>query len=201
MKWKDIKLAAMQKMFSADGSNIPTDDSTQDYIAGMPYVANEALLMICTSKKYLIKSVDLDPSMGEEIGNYIRFNMKDVTDDFFEFYGEVYYTEAGGSHYRTRSYVTEAQSVFLVPKTYTGTWTVYYKAYPETITADTEDDYEINAPADVLAILPLYMASQLYKEDDNGIATSLRNEFEVAYDRLSQDNPLLVLEDENESGW
>ena len=199
MKWKDIKLATLQKMFSAEGSNIPTDDSTRDYIAGMPYAANECLQMICTSKKYIIKSVDIHPEDGIEVGSFRRFNMKDIASDFFEFHGEVYYTKEN-VHQRTDKYYAENDSI-LVDKYEDGIFTVYYRAYPEEITINTEDDYELPVTPDVASILPLYMASQLYKEDDNGIATSLRNEFEVAYDRLSQDNYSVKLESFNESGW
>lgn len=199
MKWKDIKLATLQKMFSAEGSNIPSDDSTRDYLAGMPYAANEGLQMICTSKKPIVKSVDLGSSMGSIVGEFRKFILPDIVPDFFEFYGEVYHCY-GGNYQRTNGYFTEADKVFLVDKNSLGIFTVYYKAYPEEITSDTPDEYELNLPPDVLAILPLYMASQLYKEDDNGIATSLRNEFEVAYDRLSNNNPSFKLECD-ESGW
>ena len=102
---------------------------------------------------------------------------------------------------RTQQYVTQSEDVILLPKMFVGVYTVYYYAYPQEITAGTSDDYVLDVAPDVLAILPLYMASQLYKEDDNGIATSLRNEFEVAYDRLSQENPMLLYEVEDESGW
>ena len=200
MKWKDIKLATLQKMFSAEGSSIPTDDSTRDYIAGMPYVANECLQMICTNKKKLINSIDIEPGFGMEIGEYIRFKMSDLVSDFFEFTGEVYYTD-GSTYERSDDYRTQANDVFIVPKRMSGTWTVYYAAYPEEITERTPDNYELSVPSDVAAILPLYMASQLYKEDDNGIATSLRNEFEVAYDRLVQENYSIKMESFNESGW
>ena len=39
---------------------------------------------------------------------------------------------------------------------------------------------------EVAALIPLYMASQLYKDDDNSIATGYRNEFQVAFEALSQ---------------
>ena len=51
--WKDIKLAALQKMFAADGSQIVTDESTKDYIAGMPYAANEGLDRLATAGKFI----------------------------------------------------------------------------------------------------------------------------------------------------
>ena len=200
MKWKDIKLATLQKMFSAEGNNIPSDDSTRDYLAGMPYTANEGLMMMCTDKRHIVKSVDIDNTMGEPVGGFLRCQMRELATDFYEFSGEVYYTEGIG-HKRTQAYRTEAQDVLVLPMTFNGVYTVYYNAFPETITSTTEDEYELKAPVDVQVLLPLYMASQLYKEDDNGIATSLRNEFEVAYERLAQNNPMCTYEPMDESGW
>ena len=57
MTWKDVKLATLQKMFAAEGTTIPTDESTTDYLAGMPYVANEALQRLSTAGKFIVKSI------------------------------------------------------------------------------------------------------------------------------------------------
>lgn len=200
MTWKDIKLATLQKMFSAEGSNIPNDESVRDYLAGMPYAANEGLLMMCTTKKHIIKSLELNSLNGTRAGKFLKYKFSELVPDFFEFAGEVYYFDKN-VYLRTHDYFTESQDVFVIPVNTAGTYTVYYHAYPEEITVSTEDDHILKIPPEVLAILPLYMASQLYKEDDNGIATSLRNEFEVAYDRITQDNSALKFELENESGW
>ena len=199
MTWKEIKLITLQKMFSADGNNILNDDSTKDYLAGMPHVANEGLLMICTSKRPILKSVDLPADAGYVTGERRVYNLEEMVDDFYQFYPEVYYTE--GVRERAGDYYTEAHSVFSIPNNKNGVYTVYYYAYPEEITSLTSDDYELTSPKEVVAILPLYMASQLYKEDDNGIATSLRNEFEVALDRITFKNPMHKIEAYRESGW
>ena len=199
MTWKDIKLITLQKMFSADGNNLVNDDSTKDYIAGMPHVANEGLLMICTSKRPILKHVELPVDGGNVIGERRVYDMEELTGDFFQFYPEVYYTEMDRE--RANDYCTEAHSVISVPKDKKGVYTVYYYSYPEELTPSTRDDYEVQSPRDVVAILPLYMASQLYKEDDNGIATSLRNEFEVALDRITFKNPMHKQTDYRESGW
>ena len=46
------------------------------------------------------------------------------------------------------------------------------------------------------------MASQLYKDDDNGIATSYRNEFEVALESLIDSSTSQGYEEfVSESGW
>lgn len=199
MTWKEVKLITLQKMFSADGNNILNDDSTKDYLAGMPHVANEGLLMVCTSKRPILKSINLEPENGNMVGERRVYDMEEMVDNFYQFYPEVYYTE--GKRNRTGDYRTEGHSVITVPAEKSGVYTVYYYAYPEEITSMTSDEYELTSPRDVVAILPLYMASQLYKEDDNGIATSLRNEFEVALDRITFKNPMLKQDIYRESGW
>ena len=57
--WKDIKVITLQKMFAAEVSVIPNDESVKDYIAGMPGAANEALQMLATVGKFIIKTIDI----------------------------------------------------------------------------------------------------------------------------------------------
>ena len=77
MTWEELKLATIQKMFSANGSTIPTDDSTRDYLAAMPQVANEGILMLSTAGKFLVKSVSISINpipniLGKETGGKIH---------------------------------------------------------------------------------------------------------------------------------
>ena len=58
--WRDIKLATLQKMYAAEGSEIIQDASTQDYLAGMPYAANEGLMRLSTAGKFIVKSIVLN---------------------------------------------------------------------------------------------------------------------------------------------
>ena len=60
----------------------------------------------------------------------------------------------------------------------------YEKTKIEHITADTKDDYEIQLPLDACVLIPLYIASQLYKDDDIAQATAYRNEFEAGLQDL-----------------
>ena len=57
MTWHEIKLAALQKMFSADGSTLVNDETTRDYLAGMPQAANEALQLLVSQNIYMRKTV------------------------------------------------------------------------------------------------------------------------------------------------
>lgn len=305
MTWKEIKLATLQKMFAAEGNNIPSDESVTDYIAGMPQAANEALQLLSTANKFIIKTLEIahnpvanllaesvakkvHTKEGGEIsfqgsnahsyyfeflgkGNYeifvngvqvdagvvdsknayraikgvfeneggevaitfsseypfsvknialykaryetseevmpytenIRYNLKEMADDFYQLArNEVYYEGENPEYARTVNYFQEGDSVFLVNREVSGNYTIYYKAYPPTITVSTVDDYVLPLDSEVVVLLPLYMASQLYKDDDNGIATVYRNEFEVARELLF--NQTTTLSDEHvvsESGW
>lgn len=50
---------------------------------------------------------------------------------------------------------------------------------PEEITQNTPDETEIAIAPEAVVLIPLYMASELYKDDDLSTATYYRNEFEA----------------------
>lgn len=305
--WNDIKLATLQKMFAASGSNIPTDESTVDYLAAMPYAANEALQMIASAGKFIINSINiaLVPSenlLGDTIGrkiyqtiksmdfsaesaqsyyfeyagtgtckiyvgdtliqtitlaenngykavkgvvtntasasvklsfetqytvsvkniafyegtfasadkvpdysDYIRYSMNELVTDFYMLDDTpVTYegSDTTGRYLNVNEYHVEGGDILLLPRSMPGNYIVYYKAFPTAITISTADDYVMPVTPEVATLLPLYMASQLYKDDDNGVATAYRNEFEVAFNRLKNPNEGANAERfTSESGW
>ena len=307
MTWKDVKLATLQKMFAADGSNIPSDKSTMDYIAGMPYVANEALQRLSTAGKFLTKSLSiahepLNNLLGDNVGmaitsfskdfrvsakdahscyfeysgkcdltiaiggivdktisleskgkytsvkmllnnpddesvelyfdanNYrtqvknialytetfddeneipiyaekVRYFLRDITEDFYNMSENQIYYEGGEitRYMQTTEYYRESDKVLLLDRSMPGNYTVYYHAYPPEITLETDDDYVLPLDRDVVVLMPLYMASQLYKDDDAGIATTYRNEFEIAIESLQDTSDSQGFEKfTDESGW
>lgn len=177
MTWKDIKLATLQKCFSAEGRTInESDEAVTEYLNAMPQAANEALAMLCTSRRYLRKSATFEKANGgimaidlADIPDFYRIDAPVVYDRFYQIIG---------------CRLVEGKTL-LVPENCTGPVTVYYDAWPKTITLDTPDDEELPLDKDVAVLLPLYMASQIYKDDDISISTIYRNEFETAFDRLS----------------
>lgn len=60
----------------------------------------------------------------------------------------------------------------------------YDKTIVELITTDTMVDEEIELVEDACVLIPLYIASQLYKDDDISQATAYRNEFEAGLQDL-----------------
>lgn len=291
MTWKDIKLATLQKMFAAEGSTIPSDGSTEDYIAAMPYVANEAIHRLVTvgkpiTRTFSIAHYPVENLLGDSVGLKIHelpkgsmeFTAKATKSFYFEFAGSAtlemlidgvvvnttiiesersydvfrdtgghsdeevftlrftaitpcaikniafydatyadseqvpeygpfvnyYLPDYIGDYYRLYAeqvYIDDGTMRNTLPQAYyklkggkilsldrnkAGSYAIYYQAYPDMIDAATEDTYVLNLDPEVVVLLPLYMASQLYKDDDNGIATAYRNEFEVALEGLQQ---------------
>lgn len=134
----------------------------------------------------------------------LRFNLKEMIPDFYQIYaGKVYIEKNGAPRYLAATeYNTEANDTIVFYTDKPGVYTVYYKKYPQEITKSTPDDYVLPLDPEVAAIIPLYIASQLYKDDDNGIATTYRNEFETAFDRLKQKVEVPDREEFfGESGW
>lgn len=142
-----------------------------------------------------------DIPANEEV---LRFNMRELCEDFYMIYaGEVFIERDGKPRYLAASeYYIEANDTIVFRADRPGVYTVYYKKYAKEITKNTPDDYVLPLTPEVAAIIPLYIASQLYKDDDNGIATTYRNEFETAFDRLKQKVEVGAREEfSGESGW
>jgi hypothetical protein len=60
----------------------------------------------------------------------------------------------------------------------------YVKKTTDVIDTDTTDTTELSYPLEACVLIPLYIASQLYKDDDISIATQYRNEFETGLQNL-----------------
>lgn len=309
--WRDIKLRTLQKMFATNNgsTNIPTDNNTREYLSAMPGAANEALQMLATAGKFIIKCIDIAhipvrnyASQGEKIktveygdieyeadgihsvyyefmgkgtltitvgdeseeeefdstengshgfvpvkklienpdnlkvklkfsspyplsvkncamymANYssaddiqpfsenIRYYLPDLASDYYmvDLEHVIYEGDADISRYKaTSDFFQEGFKVLVLPRDIPGNYKVYYKAYPQEITLETPDEEVLTLDPEVEALLPLYMASQLYKDDDAGISTVYRNEFEVAFERLKDSVSAPSSERfTSESGW
>lgn len=306
--WKDIKYTTLQKMFSITGSSttIPNDSATMEYVNAMPQACNEALQLLTTAGKFIIKEYQYinypfdnmlgknmfrtysivndskifavdgaksyyfkisgkpiscklyvgdrevkdffpEPEEGEEVvkvngfqtfkGNvpeveweeeeepstmvtlriearypvnvmnvcfydcdfeldayvppyerYIKIKMDEVLDDFYQIApAELYDLGTSGDQYIVaEKYFQEADKTLVIERDKPGIYVIHYRAYPQRITLETPDDYVMALDPEVADLVPIYMASVIYMDDDIGVATSYRNYFEVGREALSQ---------------
>lgn len=133
----------------------------------------------------------------------VKYDMAELVPDFYMIDPQgIYYEGSYQKYLQTSDFYQEGTKTLVLDRDMIGSFTIYYRAYPEQITPDTEGSYVLPIDPEVYTLLPLYMASQLYKDDDNGIATAYRNEFEVGFERLINSANLSAYEKfTSESGW
>ena len=173
MTWGDIQLAVLHKLFVSDGQTILVNDSTSPYIAAMPLAANEGLMLLAACGKYIPKTIETETAEG-----VTDISLKELAENFLSLReNEVFlngrptdgYTRIGG----------ERMLLYGI-----GKWIIGYNAYPQKITQATDKDYVLDVPEDAAVLLPLYIAAELYKDEDPQTAAIYRNEFEAGREAL-----------------
>lgn len=196
MTWGDVKLIALQTMFSNEGPALSVDDINQEYLYAMPGKANEAMQQIAAVGRPILKDWYVKIAEGAD---------ETVTEDMLTLPAAEKRYKIRLSHYVQRfrcidrgtvmlddgdiydvaeDWSLEGDDVLVIPGNVEGEYTVWYRAYPQTITAQTPDDEAIDMTPDAAALIPLYIAAELYKEDELAMATVLRNEYEDGLQKL-----------------
>ena len=196
MNWGECKLAALQTMFANEGAAINVDDSNQDYINAMPGKANEAMHQLALVGRPILKQFTIEVTNGavETVTEdkltlpaaEVRYKLKltDYIPRFRALEREQLMLDSGGIYGAADEWSMEGDDVLVLPGTIVGVYTVWYAAYPQIITAATEDSEELDLPAEAAALVPLYIAGELYKEDELAMATMFRNEFEDGLQKM-----------------
>lgn len=205
MTWADIQLASVRKMFvnttaitPDDLSTMRTDKKYVTYLDAMPDAANEGIMIMVTrGKPKMDRSfLTLDMTSTEyEINGYYCFDVIEKLNNYLSI-DRIF---VDGVDYN--GYIIRNNQLLYIPKGIIDTKSVVisYESYPERITKETPDDTKIDLQIDMLNILPLYIASELYKDDDIALATYYRNEFETELGNMRKEPTDLHFTDVN--GW
>lgn len=198
--WDEIRVTTLQKMHLVEDNKVLEDDSTREHLAAMPAAYNEAVRLLSTTNRYITKYFEVSSS---GLKNSLSVDLKTIVDDLFMVQpGGVYFTDSSG---RTDEYydgTVIGDKDLILDGSETGTYRIYYYAYPVKATAETAGATDMQIDPDVASLVPLYMASQLWKEEEPGIATAYRNEFEIGRDLLVRErNDGFSSEFRNTTGW
>lgn len=154
-----------------------TADGQTEYGPLMAAPANEALQLMSTAGKYIVKTHQIEQD-GGGMGTK-RYDLRQLLPDFYSL--DRVYNEGG----LTLDWRLEGGRVLALDGGKAGGWLLYYNAYPEQITDQTGDETELPIDPEVAALIPLYIASQIYKHDDVALAAIWRNEFEAGRETLA----------------
>ena len=133
-----------------------------------------------------LRNYDIDNGKTDYIPNYkpyFIYDLETLIPDFYKI-DKLYFEDYRHELVNRTDYILEDAHTLVIDDKLIGNFIMKYQSYPIRIDDDTDDDDELDLPEEVACILPLYIASQLYKDDDIALSTQYRNEFEVAVQNL-----------------
>ena len=200
--WGDILIATCRKMFLnkdaitvSDLPDLVDDRNYATYINMAPDVMNELMVILnnrvlinidtitiklddANLEKYLIDDnsafvFDIKEYMKDnEIDNYLY---TEVIQHTYIKRDNLLFEEQDGKLYIDKRFI-DRNSLIL---------TIKYRIIPERFTTTTPWNTLIDLPYNICSIVPLYLASELYKDDDISMSTAYRNQFEAELDYIS----------------
>jgi hypothetical protein len=134
---------------------------------------------------------------------YDRYNLRSlIGPTFMRLSPNAVMVTGQGQHRVANEYRWEPNDTLVIDHYTVGQYDIFYEAYPTEITEDTDDAFEPELAAEALDMVPLYMASQLYMDDDVGKATDWLNQYNARRAELSGDQDVHgSVEWTSESGW
>ena len=200
--WGDILIATCRKMFLnkdaitvSDLPDLVDDRNYATYINMAPDVMNE--LMVILNNRVLINIDTITIRLGDaNLEKYLIddnsawvFDIKEyMKDNEIDNY---LYTEVIQHTYIKRDNLLfeEQDGKLYIDKRFMDrnslTLTIKYRIIPERFTTTTPWNTLIDLPYNICSIVPLYLASELYKDDDISMSTAYRNQFETELDYIS----------------
>lgn len=150
------------------------------YLKAIPMLLEEALALLATGGKYVIKSLEITQS--EAVSGVVRYDLGTLAPDFYSLTGrKVYFNDEIAANYRI-----EGGRYFTVNGEDLGTFLIYYNGYPASLPSPVSDGYELDVDPQVYAILPLYIEGKLRLMGEEDYATLVLSEFEQRRAELFQ---------------
>ena len=200
--WGDIVVATCRKMFLnkdaitvADLPDLIDDRNYSTYINMAPDVMNE--LMVILNNRVLININSMTLNLQDTlIENYLENDLGTYVFDIHKYMEDNEITNYLYTEVIQHTYIKKDNLLFeeqdgklYIYKKFMDrnslTLTIKYRIIPERFTTTTPWNTLIDLPYNICSIVPLYLASELYKDDDISLATSYRNQFETELDYIS----------------
>ena len=145
------------------GLGFSDEDTMQEYLRDsvlLPAI-NRAVDFIGYTVRPIVASVTVRP----EGAVYETFDMKVLAPGFSGFYGKPV-IKSGGVYAYLNDFFIEGESKIVLRGDLGVDITVYYKKVPERITAETEDDFEMELDGVVQPLVPLLASYFIWLDDE-----------------------------------
>ena len=172
MNWGQIQIESLKKMFlnkeelTINNLNeYKQDKKYKTYLFAMPQAANEAINIILENVQPLIKKYVLKKKEDTE-----RYDLNKLSN-----FKKVYQIVNDGGTYE--GYELEGNNQLVIKNWRTGQIIVYYESYPDLLTSSSSSSTDLEIPTPLTVAIPLYIAGELYKDDDVQLSTIYMNAF------------------------
>ena len=184
MKLGDIKAEALRLMFVNGSVDIAADnlvkyvgdDTYGHYLVNMPGAINRAFGNLERARVLPLRSCELITAAGVETARGVRFDMNVMVDDFYD--AERLIKESGGSYDATADYMREEGIIYVEGFDTTAMYRLLYRPRMRRVNMGTPDDYEVEMPDHIAAIIPYAIKADLFRDDDPDESDRARRQFE-----------------------
>lgn len=170
MTWGEIQIESLKKMFLNKEvltiENLETykkDKKYKTYLDAMPQACNEAINYIINLEP-IIKVEELEKNGTNHI-----YDLKELLTDYKKFYNI-------NTEYPV-IWKMLSKNLIMINEWTQGKIDIYYEAYPNNISKETTSNTKLDLEESFARIIPLYIAGELYKDDDLTLSTMYMNEF------------------------
>lgn len=181
MTWGEIQIESLKKMFLnkedllvAKLVDYLTDKKYRTYLCAMPQACNEALILIDSLIEPEIFTHSLTKnSNGLYDLSLLITNFKGIVDILCP---------------QNVSWNMISSKLLKIQDWVSGDITILYRKKVDYITIETLSSKKLDLNEDYCKLIPLYIAGELYKDDDLSLATMYLNEFNNLLTLISKNN-------------
>jgi len=181
MTWGEIQIESLKKMFLnkeilkiEELETYKTDKKYKTYLDAMPQACNEAINYIINLEP-IIKVEELEKTAEND-----KYDLKELISDYKKFHNI-------SSEYSVM-WKMLTKNIIKIDGWKQGNIDIYYEAYPKKVTGSTSAATKIDLEETFTRLIPLYIAGELYKDDDLTLSTMYMNEFMTNLNSMIDNN-------------
>lgn len=183
MLYSEIKRETLGHInqYTMAGSPVAASYNNQaDYLNRIPLLINEGVMNVRT----LVKPEPVVYQLigGEPYGDLIRYQLPD---NFWSLKTGGVSVIRNGRFEKTNDYRLQGKNFILTPNN-GDTYTVEYYRYPNKLSLDVRDDFELREDDEVIQAATYYAAANLVLMEDEFAYTRLYNDYETRLTRISR---------------
>lgn len=186
MTLEEVKKIAYQKIFQNDEPllDISIEDLKQEednavYFENMIPAINEAIQDLDKYQKN-VEKIDIDKTYIDTKNN----GSNTIDTEKIKNYKALVEVYKNGA--LTKDYEVIANRYIKLSITENDVYEVFYRTNPIIITKDTPEDTVLKIKDEILVLIPLYIASEILKDENISLATVYRNQYEAGKEMLEE---------------